>query len=153
MGHHPNPSSQSQSDSVALMQIPTAACASSCCRFEIWGWATTQMKPSSSSTVVGHVPASAPTTISLLVTCYCLVCSLSQHPNCGTTHPAAGPLTMRTWLSSTTRIAGTRWRNFQLRAAAVRSKELGEAGEVRSWGCIMVCWQLFLLHSKLTYQG
>lgn len=123
-GHHLIPSSRSLFDRVALLWTPSAACAPSCCRFETSGWATTRMRPSFSSTAVGLVPTFVPTTTSLLPTCCSVGCSLSQHPgSCGTTRPAAGPPTTRTWLFSITRIAGTRWRSCRPRAAAAWDRQ------------------------------
>lgn len=69
LAHHRIQSSRSRPAPVALLQTPTAVCAPSCCRFETLGWATTQTRPSSSSTAVGHVPVSAPTTTLPSPTC------------------------------------------------------------------------------------
>lgn len=122
-GHHLFPSSRSQSGPVALLQTPSVACAPSCCRSETWVWATTRTRPSSSSTAAGRVPTFAPTTTSPWPTCWWAGCSLNQHlGSCGTTRPAAGPPTTRTWPSSTTRTAGTRWRSCRPRGAAVSAR-------------------------------
>lgn len=118
-GSRPIPSSQSRPAPAARRATPSAACAPSSCRFETWGWATTRTRPSSSSTAAGRVPASCQTTTLPSPTCWSAASCLTRcRASCGTTRPAAGPRTTRTWPSSTTRTAGTRWRSCQPPAAA-----------------------------------
>ena len=119
-GHRPIPSSRCQAAHAAPLRTPSAACAPSCCRSGTSGSATTRTRPSSSSTAVGRVPGFAPTTTSPSLTCCSVGCCPTRHPgSSGTTRPAAGPPTTRTWPSWTTRTAGTRWRSCRPPAAAV----------------------------------
>lgn len=123
------------SDLVVPLCTPPAACAPSCCRFETSGWAMTQMRPSSSSTAAGRVPASPPTMTSPSPTSCLVALSPSQNPgSCGTVRPAAGQLTTKTWPFWITHTAGTRRRSCQLPAAAAWARLPGgrwEGGDCR----------------------
>lgn len=114
---------------------------------------------------MGRAPTLAPTTTWRLPIWSWPECSPTWPPeSCGTTRPAAGPPTTRTWPSSTTRTAGTKWRSYQLQAVAAWAEWRGIKGWRRGSGganitvktyrkkqpFCQIDWSYFLTEQKLS---